>query len=164
MKTLIVYSTKYGCSEKCAKLLMERISGGADLVSLTQNENPDLSLYDKIIIGGPIYMGRLHENLDEFCKNNEEVLKRKKLGVFVCSMFGGKRGEEAMKVSFSDELKKSTVSMQLFGGELNIDKMKFLDKIITKMVAKTTNNPNTEVNKGILIENIDMLANDINKV
>ncbi|MDD2438449.1 MAG: flavodoxin domain-containing protein [Massilibacteroides sp.] len=164
MKTIIIYSTKYGCSEKCAKLLAEKINGDTQIVDLTTKNDVDISEYDKVIIGGPIYMGMLHKSIDSFCKNNEQVLKNKKLGIFVCSMFGGKKGEETMKSSFSDELKNAATTMQLLGGELNIDKMKFLDKVITKMVAKATKGSNTDVNNGILLDNIEKLANSINNV
>lgn len=161
MKTVIVYSTKYGCSEKCAKLLAEKVDG-AELKNVEKNGDLDIFKYDKVIIGGPIYMGMLDKRLDKFCKNNEEILKTKKLGIFVCSMFGGKTGEETMKKAFSDKLKNAVVAMEHFGGELNIAKMNFLDRAITKMVIKSAENSNTETHKGVILENIEKFANIMN--
>lgn len=163
MKTLIVYATKYGCSEKCAKLLSEKILGEADLVNITKNSTPDLSLYEKVIIGGPIYMGVMNSNITEYCNNNLDSLKNKKLALFVCSMFGDNRAEENMQKAFPEDLKNIAVSMKLFGGELNISKMKFMDKLIAKMVSKAQPKPGEIINKGILLENVEELAKKVNE-
>jgi menaquinone-dependent protoporphyrinogen oxidase len=48
MKTLIAYATKTGTTEKCAKMLAEKL-GSADLFNLS-NGTPDLSKYDMVII------------------------------------------------------------------------------------------------------------------
>lgn len=163
MKTLIMYATKYGCSEKCAKLLSEKILGEVDLVNITNNNTPDLSLYEKVIIGGPIYMGVMNSNITEYCNNNLDSLKNKKLALFVCSMFGDNRAEENMKKAFPEDLKNIAVSMKLFGGELNISKMKFMDKLIAKMVSKAEPKPGEIINKGILVDNIEELAKKVNE-
>jgi menaquinone-dependent protoporphyrinogen IX oxidase len=78
-------------------------------------------------------------------------------------MFGDSRAEENMQKAFPDELKKVAVSMQLFGGELNINNMKFMDKFIAKMVSKVPLKPGEIVNHGIISENINKLAQSINE-
>lgn len=162
MKVLIIYSTKYGTSEKCAKLLKDKLNGEVELINISKNSEVDLSKCDKIIIGGPIYMGTMQNKITEFCNANIETLKNKKVALFACSMFGGEKGEENMKNNFSNELKNIVVSMKLFGGELNIDKMKFIDKVITKMVKKVELQPGQIINNGLLLDNINKLAEDIN--
>jgi menaquinone-dependent protoporphyrinogen oxidase len=162
MKVLIIYATKYGTSEKCAKLLKDKINGEVELVNISKNSEVDLSKYDKVVIGGPIYMGTMQNKITEFCNANIEALKNKKIALFACSMFGGEKGEENMRNSFPNNLKNTAVSMKLFGGELNIDKMKFMDKFITKMVKKATLQSDQIVNEGLLVDNINKLAEDIN--
>lgn len=163
MRTLILYATKYGFSEKCAKLLSEKITGDLDLINISKNNNPDLSVYEKVIIGGPIYMGIMNSSITEYCNKNIEHLENKKIALFVCSMFGDSRAEENMQKAFPDGLKKVALSMQLLGGELSINKMKFMDKFIAKMVSKVPLKPGEIVNNGIILENIDKLADSINK-
>jgi len=162
MKILIIYATKYGCSEKCSKLLSEKIVGDVDLIDISKSTISDLSKYDKIIIGGPIYIGMMNKEIVKFCDENIELLKTKKMGLFVCSMFSGIRAEENMKKAFPEELRNIAISIKLFGGELDTVKMKFADKLITKMVGKMPVQPGESINEGILIYNIDKFAEEIN--
>jgi len=157
-----MYATKYGFSEKCVKLLKDELNGEIKIINISGNSEIDLSKYDKIIIGGPIYMGIMNKEIVRFCNENIELLKTKQIGLFVCSMFSGIRAEENMKKAFPDELKNIAVSIKLFGGELNTDKMNFVDKFITKMVGKMPLQPGESINKGILINNVSNLAKDIN--
>ena len=85
MKTLILYYSKYGTTEKCAKLLSEKIDGGADVVRYVDRKNADFGNYDTIIIGAPVYMGML-KKMKAFCEANLQMLLTKKIGLFVCHM------------------------------------------------------------------------------
>jgi len=162
MSVLIIYATKYGCSEKCAKLVSKKIIGDVELINISKSQVIDLSKYDKIIIGGPIYMGMMNKNIVKFCNENIDILKAKKLGFFICSMFAGDKAQDEMKRSFPIDLQNIAISMKLFGGDMNIYKMNFLDKLIAKMVKKMPLESGQELNKGILTDNVDKLALDIN--
>lgn len=162
MKVLIVYATKYGTSEKCAKDLSEKINGEVDVKNINETSDIDLSIYDKVIIGGPIYMGMMNKNITGFCNNNLKTLITKKVGLYVCSMFGGEQGVANMKNAFPIELQNEAVTMKLLGGELNIAKMKFFDKLIAKMVSKAPIKEGQIIHKGIIEENLNEFANEIN--
>lgn len=86
MNTLIVYSTKYGCTEKCASILSKKLMGKVELCNLKIGSIPNLSEYDKVIIGGSIYIGKIQKEVSEFCSRNLDVLKDKKIGLFICAM------------------------------------------------------------------------------
>jgi len=162
MKVLIIYATKYGCSKKCAELLSEKIVGKVELININESKISDFYIYDKIIIGGPIYMGRMQSAISKFCNENIEVLKTKKIGLFMCSIFSGDRAEENLKRAFPEDLQNIAVSIKPLGGELNIEKMKYPDKFIANMVAKMPLKPGETINTGILTDNISNLAKDIN--
>jgi len=59
MNILIAYATKYGCTEKCAAVLSEKLTGKVDLCNLKGGRASDLTQYEKVIIGGSIYMGKI---------------------------------------------------------------------------------------------------------
>lgn len=59
MSTLIAYSTKYGCAEKCAKMISDELKDRVDLINLRKENDVDLQKYDKVIIGGSIYIGKI---------------------------------------------------------------------------------------------------------
>ncbi|QUH27056.1 flavodoxin domain-containing protein [Serpentinicella alkaliphila] len=157
MKTLIVYSTKYGCTEKCAKKLSEKLKGSIDLVNLKEGKKIDISLYDKVIIGGSIYIGKIQNEVVNFCKDNLQKLISKKIGLFVCSMREGESIEEQIRASFPQELRLNAVAIENFGGEFIFNKMGFLDKLITKKVVKIDKDTSN-----ILEDNINNFAQLMN--
>ena len=63
MSTLIVYASKYGCTEKCVKLMSKKLNDKVDLINLKNINDIDLSKYDKVIIGGSIYIGRIQKEV-----------------------------------------------------------------------------------------------------
>ena len=58
MCTLIVYATKHG-SVKRVQILSSKFDGQVVLINVKETEDLDLSKYDKVIIGGSIYAGRI---------------------------------------------------------------------------------------------------------
>lgn len=158
MNTLIVYSTKYGCTEKCAGILSEKLDGKVDLCNLKTAKPLDLSQYDKVIIGGSIYIGKIQKEVSEFCARNLDVLKKKKTGLFICCMRDGATAEAEIKDNFPKELLNNAVAKDYFGGEFIFKKMKALDRFIAKKVAKVENDISS-----ILMERITNFAQLMNK-
>ena len=77
MKTLIAYSGKYGCTEKCAAALAEKLSGETCLLNLKKDKNPNLSGYDSVVVGGSVYIGKINKEVKSFCIKNLSRLKEK---------------------------------------------------------------------------------------
>jgi menaquinone-dependent protoporphyrinogen oxidase len=157
MNTLIVYATKYGCTEKCAQILQEKLKGKVDLYNLKETKEMDLSQYSKVIVGGSIYIGKIQKHVSNFCVKNLDELKSKKLGLFICNMRDGEFAQEALNHSFPLDLLAHAAAKESFGGEYVFKKMNLLDKVIVKKVAKT----DTDVSN-ILIENINHFAQLMN--
>ena len=137
MKTLIAYSSKYGCTEKCARGLSEKLSGETDLLNLKAGKPADLSRYDRVIVGGSVYMGKIQKRVSDFCIKNMDQLKSKKLGLFICCMAEGKDAEDELKRVFPQELLQAAAVADYFGGEFIFKKMNPAYRMIIKKVAKT---------------------------
>lgn len=137
LKTLIVYATKYGCTEKCAGALAEKVFGDVALYNVKEDEwIPALGTFDNIIIGGSIYEGRIQKEIRKFCADNLDALLEKHIGLFVCGMQSGDKADQELFVSFPKELVEQADVMEFVGGEIHLDRMNFLDKFILKMVSK----------------------------
>ena len=140
MSTLIVYASKYGCTEKCAKLIAGEIKDEVEIINLKQVKAINLSNYNKVIIGGSIYIGKIQKEVTEFCTKNLEELKQKKIGLFICGMVEGEAINNELKQNFPLELLEMAIAKGYLGGEFLIDKMSFMDKVIVKKVSKVTAN------------------------
>ena len=135
MKTLIAYGTKYGCAEKRAKSLSEKLNGEVDLCNLKNGKAIELTEYDTVIIGGSIYAGQIRKEVKQFVSKNLKQLLGKKIGLFVCCM-----GVDASAATISNVFPKELVDHATvkdgFGGEFDTAKMNFLEKTMVKVIAK----------------------------
>lgn len=139
MSTLIAYATKYGFTKICAEMLAKKLDGKTDICDLS-SDRPNLAQYDKVIIGGSIYAGRIRKSVARFCMENLNALKSKKLGLFICGMADGDDAQKQLESSFPRELMSSAVAKESFGGEYDFKKMNFLERFIIKRISGSGKN------------------------
>jgi menaquinone-dependent protoporphyrinogen oxidase len=91
-RTLIAYQTKTGVTAEYASIIAGVLSGEfghqVDIVDLKQAKVPELTLYDNIIIGSGIRIGRLYGRSKKLFKDRR--LADKNVAVFMSS---GEAGE-----------------------------------------------------------------------
>lgn len=136
MKTLIIYATKHGSAESCSRLLKSKLTGETVVVNIKKDLVPNLIDFDKIIIGGSIYVGKIQKEISSFCSNNLNDLKKKKLGLFICGM-NKDSAETELNTAFPQELLNGAVSKECFGGEFRLSHMNMLERFIVKVISKT---------------------------
>lgn len=158
MNTLIVYSSKYGCTKKCAKMLSNELKDKVDLINLKDVKDINPSTYDKVIIGGSIYIGKIQKEVKEFCFQHIDVLQNKHIGLFICGMQEDAI-EDEINTNFPQELLKIADAKECFGGEFIFDKMKFMDKVVIKKVVKVTSDKTN-----ILVDNINKFVQLMNAI
>ncbi len=157
MKTLIIYASKTGTTEKCAQEINRQIKKSKMVNILNQNEN--ISGYDLIIVGTPIRMGMIDKKIRKFLIRNIEILKSKRVAYFICCGF-----KENWKSYYEQNIPKDLLDIAIiydtFGGEIDRQKQKGFDKFIINMVCK-----NIEKDKGIKIlnEHIDKFIKVLSK-
>jgi menaquinone-dependent protoporphyrinogen oxidase len=139
MKSLIVFCSTHGTTAKAAHLLRKQIEGDVIVINLEKTKlHSDLELFDSVIIGGSIHAGSIQGKIKKFMKENDDVLQRKNLGLFLCCM---REGEEAFKQFdnvFPHQLRELAVAKGLFGGEFVFSRMNFFEKIIARSVSGST--------------------------
>jgi menaquinone-dependent protoporphyrinogen oxidase len=138
MSTLIVYETKHGCTEKCANKLDEQLKDETTIVNLKDpNKDFDLSKFDNIVIGGSIHAGNVQKRVKTFCQKNAQLLKGKKLGLFLCCMEQDEeKAQQQFKNAFPHDLIAHASSTGMFGGEFTFERMNFIERKIIKRIAK----------------------------
>ncbi len=159
MKTLIAFSSKHGCTEKCADFLAKELKDKPDIINLKKCKDIDLSLYHKVIIGGSIYIGKIQKEVSEFCSKNLDVLKEKEIGLFICGMQEGDSINTEINENFPKELIEIANVIKHFGGEFDFTKMSFFEKLIVKLITKTSSNKSN-----ILNNNINSFAKTMNSI
>lgn len=134
MKTLIAYASRTGASEKCARMLAERIPDST-LCDLCR-EKPDPNAYEQVIVGGGVRMGALHVDARQYLDGCKPVLLKKRLGLYLCAGFAEKAGE-IFANNVDPELRAHAVACECFGGEIDMSKLRGFDRLITKMALRS---------------------------
>ena len=90
-KTLIIYESKYGTTEKIAKYL-SLVLGPAKYCTTTEFR-AEFKDFDLIVIGSPIYSGKITPKISDFIEENINWLKNKKIAIF-CTCISREDGNE----------------------------------------------------------------------
>lgn len=133
MKTLIVYSSMYGCTANCAQKLKAQLTGDVSIVSASEKNIPDVSDFDTVILGSSIKIGKIGNALAKYIKKNCGVLLSKRVGFFICS---GENNEEYFTKNFPEELIRIAIAKEFFGGEIAMANVGLLVRLMLRMVGK----------------------------
>ena len=94
IRTLIVYSSKYGSTRDAAKIIA-LINGPAMYCSVDEFK-PEYKEFENIVIGSPLHQEKLDPKIIKFVKNNREWLKEKPVSLF-CTCLNKNGGLDQLK-------------------------------------------------------------------
>jgi len=134
MKTLIIYATKYGCTQECAELLKKYMQGEV-MVTSALNCKYNLNEFDQIVIGGSVYMGKIRKDFTRFCQQNKKILLRKKLGLFACC-YTPNDTEGFFETIFPQDLLHHAAYVTTVGGRMDYEKMNFAYRKLFESLKK----------------------------
>ncbi|MEK4058637.1 MULTISPECIES: flavodoxin domain-containing protein [Paenibacillus] len=149
-RTLIMYASKYGCTEKAAMLLKSRL-GEAEVMNLKYAEVPALASYDTVILGSSIYFGKIRKEMALFTSKYQQELLNKRLGLFVCAGMTGEKAEEELKQAYSEVLYNKALAKEILGDEIDPEKISTLDRWILRMVKGKGH----EAGAGLSVDKLD---------
>lgn len=132
----IVFASKHGTTQKVAKYLASKVKG-AVLFDLKKNDNPDLSQFSKVVVGGPIYAGKLNSKVAHFCRKHTLELLQRKLTLFICGM-NVKAYQEELEHAFPEILIKHAATACVVGGEFNIERLGFFERFLVRKISGVT--------------------------
>jgi menaquinone-dependent protoporphyrinogen oxidase len=138
MKTAIIYVSKHGTTEKVARKIAEKLgSREISFFNLKTDKNPDITPFDGIILGTPVYAGTPSKRMQTFVKNHAEILTAKRIGLFVCGMEPNReKQQQELENAYPLSLKQQAVAKYFLGGEFIFEKMNFFERAIIKRIAK----------------------------
>ena len=141
MSTAIIYATTYGSTRDIAEMIQRCIP--ESVIIDVKKDQTDISAFDSVILGSSIYVGQIDKQMKNFININGEKLKQKRIGIYFCCAFE-ENVETYLKANFDKELTDKAVVMTM-GGKMDISKMSFAHKMITRMVQKSEQGKNREV-------------------
>lgn len=141
MKILVAYATKHGATEGIAARIGETLvaSGHEAKVQSVKVVVGDPTGYDAFVIGSAAYMGSWLKEAAEFVRRNQAILAGRPAGPLGTELTDA-QGRDVLVASEPKEFAefKQTIKprgMRVFFGALDIGKLGFADRLITKMPA-----------------------------
>lgn len=143
MKTLVAFASRQGCSEKSARLIQRMLGSECDIVDLDIESDIDLSPYEAVVIGGPIYFGRMRASVRNFCESNLQALLTRRIGLYICCMQCGELALQELREAYPPELLEHATASGIFGGEIHMERISFVERFIVRAVVRTEYNVTT---------------------
>jgi len=147
MKVLIVYSSKYGAAQWAVKeiaSLLERDHGAVTEVFNIRNSTPPSPKdFDCVVLGSSVYAGQMNKKLELWAESNQDAIVHKTLGLFVTALTRGDKAMSYLEAGFPPAILARACAKTETGGLADMQKMKWLDRLIMKKVAGITETKDT---------------------
>jgi len=145
MKTVIIYASKYGMTKKLANIVV-RHRTNVHLYSIKE-WTKDIGDYDEIVLGTPIYAGKINKKIKKMITKNEEILLNKTVRIFICGMMPDNE-DEVIAFNFSKGIQEHA-KIKYIGGAYQFTKMNWLFKMIVRQIAKTNEDQEVIIEQNI---------------
>jgi menaquinone-dependent protoporphyrinogen oxidase len=157
MKALIVYGTRYGTAAEIAEEIgrvMKNDGAEVDLVDSKGFKDFDVSLYDLVVVGSGIKIGKWTKGSLKFLKDNKSALSERNVALFVTC--GAANEEDKKDEARKNYLKKvaqenlinEPVAMGLFGSVYDPEiKQGLMYKVTMKFIKKELEKQGIDTNK-----------------
>lgn len=155
---LVTYATKYGSTQEVAEkvaVILREHGLTVDLLSMPKVQS--LESYQAVVLGAPIYIGRMHKDAQRFLAQQQEALTQRQVALFVLGPTGTDEKEwDGVRVQLDQELAKlpwlKPVAFELFGGKYDPIELRFPDSLLAKLpVSPLHNAPSSDVRDWVAI-------------
>lgn len=163
MNILIAYTSKNGSTASCVERLERGLSGLDVTVANLADGLPDASQFDMVIVGAGVHHHRFPAPVKQFLRGQMDVLKEKKLGLFLLCGIAEEQNYYLEKL-FPAALRERAFEIAFFGGSLRYDGLKFWDKFfvwnLRSLIVESDMSEGEYIASmpGLLPENVDRMA------
>jgi len=128
MKLLIVFDSFRGYTRRFIRALAKALPE-AQICDLRKAKAPSPADFDRVILGGPVYMGKLTRRMNEYLRQYGDVLTQKELGIFISCLLLNQATQQ-MADSFPKPVFFAAQCRAFIGGSLDSP----LGRIMAKLV------------------------------
>jgi len=133
IKTLILYECRYGSSWEAADIIC-LIMGPSRRYPVSRFGDACRD-FDFIVLGAPIYNGKIHKKMELFIEKEREWVDGKKIALF-CTCLNGAEGLHVLR-EMEDNLGDNVLELGVFGGRLDMNRLKESDfQALTRFLSR----------------------------
>lgn len=121
MKTLILYHSRFGAVELCARRLADYIGSEASIQRLSEANQVSIDSAEALILGASVDKGHLIRPMAEFLAKNPDLGVNRPLGLFLCH--GEPDGLSLLKRCYPPAILARARAAEAVGGYLDLSKV-----------------------------------------
>lgn len=137
MSVLIAYATKYGTTKRVAEQVAAEVRG-ASATEIGRDGSPNPGHHDLVVIGGPVYAGKILPAVPKYCEANREALSRMPVAIFISCLYKDEQAQQQLEAAFPPWLLSRAFGKYTVGGAVHMDRLTFFHRMIMKGVMKTS--------------------------
>jgi menaquinone-dependent protoporphyrinogen oxidase len=134
MKIAILYGSKYGATESCARKIASEIRGEVELINLLEKKPQRLIGYDAVLMGGAVYAGKMADDVIHGIKNLN--FGDTPYGLFICCKDEKEKAEGYLRLNLGDGIVDNAMLIEHLGHGINLDRMNFFTRTAMKTMFK----------------------------
>ena len=135
IRTAIIYHSRYGATKEIAGSLAAGFESDTELKSSKEATSELLENSGRIIIGGPIYAGKISGRLLKLCERNKSLLLEREVGLFISCLYHDERADTQLLDAFPGWLMAHATHADWLGGRVTLDRLKYFDRLIASRFA-----------------------------
>jgi menaquinone-dependent protoporphyrinogen oxidase len=136
LQVLVTYATRYGSTEEVAGKVAEALRETGSVVEvLPVRQVRSLEKYDAVVLGAPLYMGRMLKDARQFLSTYRAALSKLPVALFVLGPVGSEEKDwtgarQQMEKELTNYTWLSPVSKAVLGGSFDPSRLGFPFKLI----------------------------------
>jgi menaquinone-dependent protoporphyrinogen oxidase len=146
---LVVYSTVDGHTRRICERLRALIDSDIDrvtVVPLEQAPGPELSSFDKIVVGASIRYGKHRPAVREFAETHASVLEAKPSAFFSVNLVARKSDKDRPETNpyvrqFLKQVRWRPTELDVFAGKLDYPRYGLVDRMVIRLIMLITHGP-----------------------
>jgi menaquinone-dependent protoporphyrinogen oxidase len=139
MNLAILYATKYGSTRdaaaELARLVTESGASDSEVQVIDLARAPALPEATTVVIGAPIYAGKIPKAVSRFVDANLDALLERRVGLYLSCLYGEERAERQLADNFPPRLVAHSFGRYYVGGRVKLGELRWLDRVIMKRVG-----------------------------
>jgi len=135
-KTLVLYQSSHGNTQKILSQIIDTVDKDVDMVQIKGFNASELEKYDTVAFGGSIHAGSIQKEVKNFADKNEDTLIKKRLALFIGCLDKDNYAEH-IESSFPENLKNHAELKTCIGGDVVMEKLPALMRMIMKRMTKS---------------------------
>jgi menaquinone-dependent protoporphyrinogen oxidase len=134
MKIAILYGSKYGATECCAKKIASELNGQVELINIFEKKPKLMSGYDFVLMGGAVYVGKMADDVIHGIKGLN--LGDTPYGLFICCKDDKKKAVEYLRLNLGDKIVDHAMVVEHLGHAIHLERMNFFARTAMKTMFK----------------------------